>query len=304
MTAYTIDAWNFSGDPYYRELGFTSSAELRSLWSVSARAGFLPSSTDDRLTRGGPLVGAPSRWTAAGSVQSDLRRKLIGSFSTSLTHGGVNGSEWSMTPSVIYRPINKLQLSLAPTFDVVHDRAQYVSTIADSSNTLTDGNDYVFADLRQRTLSVNARADWSLTNTLTAQLFVQPFISMAHFGGYKALRKPRTFDFDVFGRDRGMVESLPDGRVRIDPDGDAGEQPAFILGDNANETSFVSRAIRVNGVIRWEYRSGSTIYLVWQQTRDGSAAVDGTSLWNGLDRVLTVPAKNVVYFKGSYRSGR
>jgi hypothetical protein len=91
--------------------------------------------------------------------------------------------------------------------------------------------------------------------------------------------------------------------VLIDPDGD-GPQPAFVLGDNANETSFVSRAIRVNGVIRWEYRSGSAIYLVWQQTRDGSAALDEASLLRDASRVFTVPAKNVIYLKASYRFGR
>jgi len=304
VTAYTLDAWNFGGDPFYREFGFTSSAELRSLWSVSARAAILPSTLDDRLTRGGPLVTAPSRWTASGSVQSDLRMKVIGSLSASIAHGGVNGDEWSLTPSIVLRPINKLQLSLAPTLDVLHDATQYVSTIPDASNVRTNENDYVFADLRQRTLSVNARADWSLTNTLTVQAFVQPFVSTAHFTGYKALRAPRTFDFDVFGRDHGTVETLPDGHVRIDPDGESGAESPFMLGDNANETSFVSRAIRVNGVIRWEYRSGSAIYLVWQQTRDGNAALDGSSLWSGLDRVLSVPAKNVVYLKASYRFGR
>ncbi len=304
VTIYTIDAWNFGGDPFHRELGFTSSAELRSLWSVGARAAFLPSSIDDRLTRGGPLVRAPARWTTSGSVQSDLRRKVIGSVAASLERGGVNGNEWAITPSIIWRPINRLQLSLAPSLDVLHDGAQYVRTVTDSNNALTSAHDYIFADLRQSTLSVSARGDWSLTNTLTVQLFAQPFVSTAHFSGYKALHAPRTFRFDVFGHDRGTVTDLPNGRVRIDPDGDDGTQPAFVLGDDANETSFVSRAIRVNGVIRWEYRSGSTIYLVWQQTRDGNAALAGSSLWSGLDRVLSAPAKNVIFLKASYRLGR
>ena len=178
-TAYTIDAWNFGGDPFYYELGITSSAELHSFWSVSARAGYLPSTIDDRLTRGGPLVDAPSRWTAAASVQSDLRRKTIANLGATVAHGGVAGNEWTLTPSVIFRPITKLQLQLAPTLDVLHDGAQYVTTVADSSNHATGESDYVFAELRQKTLSVNVRADWSLTNTLSVQLFVQPFVSTA-----------------------------------------------------------------------------------------------------------------------------
>jgi hypothetical protein len=302
-TAYTINAWNLGGNAFYHELGFTSSAELRSLWSVSARAAILPSSLDDRLTRGGPLVASPMRWTASGSVQTDLRRKVIGNVAASLNRGGTAGNEWSLTPSVIYRPMTKLQLSLAPALDVVRDGTQYVRAVVDSSNAQTGARDYVFANLRQRTLSVSARADWSLSNSLSVQLFAQPFVSAARFSGYEALRAPRTFGFDVFGKDRGTVASLPDGRVSIDPDG-SGPEAAFTLGDEQNETSFVSRAIRVNGVIRWEYRSGSAIYLVWQQTRDGSAELDDASLIRDASRVFGVPAKNVIYLKASYRFGR
>jgi hypothetical protein len=302
-TAYTINAWNLGGDAFYHELGFTSSAELRSLWSVSARAAILPASLDDRLTRGGPLVASPTRWTALGTVQTDLRKKEIGSLTASLNHGGTNGHEWSVTPSLILRPITKLQLSLAPSLDVVHGGTQYVRTVVDSSNARTEQRDYVFANLDQHTLSVSARADWSLTNSLSVQLFAQPFVSAARFSGYEALRAARTFDFDVFGKDRGTVESLPGGRVSIDPDG-SGPEPAFTLGDEENETSFVSRAIRVNGVIRWEYRSGSAIYLVWQQTRDGAAVLDDASLVRDATRVFGVPAKNVIYLKASYRFGR
>ena len=302
-SVYTIDAWNFGGDPFYREIGFTSSAELRSLWSVSARAAILPASLDDRLSRGGPLVSAPTRWTASASVQTDLRNRSIGNVSASLARGGTAGNEWTVTPSVVYRPIPKLQLSLAPSLDVLHDGAQYVTTVADSSNALTNGHDYVFADLRQRTLSVSARADWSLTNALSVQMYVQPFVSSARFTDYKALHAPRTFTFDLFGRDRGSIETLPDGTVRIDPDAD-GAQSAFVLANDADETSFVSRAIRVNAVIRWEYRSGSAIYLVWQQTRDGTSSFNDASLFHDASRVFGVPAKNVIYLKASYRFGR
>ena len=82
------------------------------------------------------------------------------------------------------------------------------------------------------------------------------------------------------------------------------DKPAFTLGDEQNETSFVSRAIRVNGVVRWEYCSGSAIYFVWQQTRDGTAVLDDASLAREASRVFGVPAKNVIHLKASYRFGR
>ena len=108
---------------------------------------------------------------------------------------------------------------------------------------------------------------------------------------------------DDVRKDRGTVTSLPGGRVSIDHDG-SGPEPAFTLGDEQNETSLMSRAIRVNGVVRWEYCSGSAIYFVWQQTRDGTAVLDDASLAREASRVFGVPAKNVIHLKASYRFGR
>ena len=90
--------------------------------------------------------------------------------------------------------------------------------------------------------------------------------------------------------------------VRVDPDV-IGSAPSFTLGDRSNESSFISRALRVNAVLRWEYRGGSVLYLVWQQSRDGDSLLDdGTS--EGLHRVLDEPSRNVLYLKASYRIGR
>jgi len=44
---------------------------------------------------------------------------------------------------------------------------------------------------------------------------------------------------------------------------------------------FNVQEFRSNVVFRWEYRPGSTLFLVWSQGRDGSAAVEGTRSFAG-----------------------
>jgi hypothetical protein len=106
----------------------------------------------------------------------------------------------------------------------------------------------------------------------------------------------------VYGRDIGTAEKGEDGSTAVDPDG-VGPASAFVLGRRSNESSFLARALRVNAVVRWEYRGGSTIYLVWQQTRDGdSALLPGTS--EGFQRIFDEPSRNVLHLKASYRIGR
>jgi hypothetical protein len=199
-------------------------------------------------------------------------------------------------------PSPSLQVSLGPSVDVLRDEAQYVRTVADPLATETFANRYVFGTLRQRTVSLDARVDWTFTPRLSFQLFSQPFVSSARFADYKQLRTPGLFQFDVYGRNRGTVTNLGGGRVEIDPDGGGPAQP-FILDPNANEASFLSRALRVNAVLRWEYRGGSTVYLVWQQTRDQSSALRDAAPAL-FDRLLDVPARNVLFVKATYRLGR
>jgi hypothetical protein len=302
VLGYTQQAWNFGGSRLFSRVGGNASTQLPSMWFVSVSGGVQPAVYDDRLTRGGPIVRIPGIGEIAGSVFSDSRRRIKSSVSASFAERGAVGTEAVVSGTFIIQPSPALQVSLAPSLDLLRDEAQYVRTVADPLATETFANRYVFATLRQRTLSVDMHADWTFTPALSFQFFSQPFVSSARFADYKQLRAPGLFQFDVYGRDRGTATSLDGGRVEIDPDG-GGPAKSFILDPAANEASFLSRALRVNAVLRWEYRSGSILYLIWQQTRDQSSALGDTAP-PLFDRVLEVPARNTLLLKATYRLGR
>ena len=299
---YTQQAWNFGGSQIFNRVVGIASTQLPSMWNVMVSGGGRPAVHDDRLTRGGPIVRTPGVREIGGGVYSDSRKRIRGNGSASFAERGAAGSEAVVSGTLTIVPSPSLQVSLGPSLDLLHDEAQYVRTVADPFATETFANRYVFATLRQRTLSLDVRADWTFTPALSFQLFSQPFVSSARFADYKQLRAPGLFQFDVFGRDRGSVTSLDGGRVEIDPDA-GGPAQSFILEPGANEASFLSRALRVNAVLRWEYRSGSTLYFVWQQTRDQSSAL-GDAAAPLFDRLLEVPARNVLLVKATYRLGR
>jgi hypothetical protein len=63
---------------------------------------------------------------------------------------------------------------------------------------------------------------------------------------------------------------------------------------------FRVRSLRGNLVFRWEYRPGSTLFLVWNHGR-GSRSFDPT--WNGLDDLFDLkddPQQNVFLVKLNY----
>jgi hypothetical protein len=178
--------------------------------------------------------------------------------------------------------------------------AQFVTRVADPLATATYGTRYIFATLDQRTLAMVTRVDWTFTPTLSLQVFAQPLIASGDFKDYKEFNRPRSFDFDIYGQEKGTItRDDATRRYTVDPDG-IGDAPAFSFGDR----DFNQRSLRGNAVLRWEYRPGSALFLVWQQSRFGSIG-DGEFDFNrDFDALINTQPQNVFVIKGTWWIGR
>jgi hypothetical protein len=64
---------------------------------------------------------------------------------------------------------------------------------------------------------------------------------------------------------------------------------------------FNVQQFRSNMVFRWEYRAGSTLFLVWSQGRQGSTPFEGTASFRGdLDDLFSQRANDIFLVKFSY----
>ena len=105
--------------------------------------------------------------------------------------------------------------------------------------------------------------------------------------------------------DAGTATRDTTGRTTIDPDGTG---PARSFGVDDRDFTFAS--LRGNAVLRWEWRPGSTLYVVWQQERaERLAGIDAERRGRDLGRLelgddvqdlLRVRPVNVLMFKVSY----
>ncbi|MHC4180454.1 MAG: DUF5916 domain-containing protein, partial [Planctomycetota bacterium] len=127
------------------------------------------------------------------------------------------------------------------------------------------GTRYVFAGLDRTTLSLRTRVNLTFLPTLSLQLYLEPFISTGDYGTLKELRAPGTFDFLEYGEDIGTAVRNAEGDYDVDPDG-AGAATGFRVSDR----DFSYRSLLGNAVLRWEWRPGSTVFFVWQQSRINS----------------------------------
>jgi hypothetical protein len=297
--------WNTAGDRIFANVNAQLNLEMLNYWRGSVRVQVDPWTDDDRLTRGGPMARTPSAFDIRLNVNSDGRKKVVGR--GSYRHGTDSEGGWTnqLSLSLDARLRETFRLSFGPSYSRTRSTAQYVRRTTDALATETYGTRYVFADLERTTLSLDTRLDVTFSPTLSLQLYLEPFISVGDYGALKEFRAPNTFDFLEYGTDIGTVTQAPDGTVDIDPDG-TGPAASFSVGNR----DFSYRSLLGNAVLRWEWRPGSTLFLVWQQRRINAvtghgatgenAWVGGFDFWRDGGDLFNTPADNVLMVKVNY----
>ena len=296
-------AWNFGGVRQSTNVNLNGYVELLSYWSASGGVTLQAPALSDALTRGGPLAGVPGGVSAYASVSSDFREPwqlgVSGNYSGDAMGGWYSGGgayfTWRPTPTVL--------LTMSPWYSSNLSRQQFLRWSADSTAAATFGTRYVFAEILQHSLDLTTRLDITISPALSLQLYVQPFVGTGEYRSFKELVAARTTDYITYGTTPSSRDSLlldDDGNVVghvLDPDGAAGPRPSVVIGN----PDFSYRSLRGSAVLRWEYRPGSTLFLVWTQScwaSEGSAVFDAGRDLRHLCQSRT--SRNVFAVKASY----
>jgi len=291
--------WNFDGDMTFNGVGAITSAEFPNFWGLFLRFDWRPPVFDDGLTRGGPLARVISGGGAQAEITTDRRKRYTFGLFGSRSWNSAGGWGNQISPSATLRPSTALRLTLSPSYSRTHAMAQFVTRVTDATATNTFGSRYVFATLDQHQLALVTRVDWTFTPELSFQLFTQPLLAAADFQDYKEFVRPRQFEFNVYGSDAGTISRDPSGTYTVDPDA-AGAALPFTFSDR----DFNARSLRGSAVLRWEYRPGSALFLVWQQSRFGSIGAGDFDLSRDFRELWGVPPENVFVVKGTWWIGR
>jgi hypothetical protein len=97
----------------------------------------------------------------------------------------------------------------------------------------------------------------------------------------------------VSAGDYANFQELVNGRAREFDDRWA---PFAYTGD----PDFNYKSFRTTNVVRWEYRPGSTLFVVWQQGRDGSETRGDFRFGQDFGDIFSLPATNVFLVKMAY----
>lgn len=298
VSLFSTHSDNYAGDRVEQRFALFAETTLLNFWELSTFTSVSPQTMNDRLLRGGPLAQRPRGMNQGFELSTDSRRPLIASLELARSTDVAGGRRESVSLEIDWRPLPQARLRVGPAYDVATAVDQYVQAVADPLATATFGQRYVFATVAQREARLDTRLDWTFSPWLSLQVFLQPFTSAGRFSRFREFTTPRRFDFAEYGVDRGTVEATASG-VRVDPDGTGGS-PAFLIPTQ----DFTVRALRGNAVLRWEYRPGSSLFLVWSQQREFAtdAAVFGVA--RQVSRAFADPGRHVFLIKFARWIGR
>ena len=247
------ETWNTDGTRLENALNFNGHMGLRNNWDVHLGSTFgrLTESYCDRCTRGGPPLRQSRGIFPWGGVNTDSRRVISGGMWVNGWYTDEGKSRGlNLNPYLNIRVSTRFSAGLGTGFSSDRNNTQWFGNFADSGGT----THYSFARLNQRTVSMTARLNYTVTPDLTFEFYGQPFVST---GTYADVREVSATPGAAAYDDRFQAYAPPPGP----------------------QTSFKYTQLRTNTVVRWEYRPGSTLFLVWAHGRQDASNQNPHQSW-------------------------
>jgi hypothetical protein len=282
--------FNYNMDYLATPLHLYSSCTFSSMHGAYVNLHYTPESKNDTKSRGGPMVGIPATFVVSTGFNSDYAAKNSWYVSGRILQDALDGYSREGSAGVTVN-FTRSKIDFSANYREQQDMRQYVTTMSGGLEE-TFGNRYIFGGIERKTLSGTLRFDYSFTPDITFELYAQPFASNGNYFSYGEMIDPGSTDWKEYGKADGTTIEKNENRAYTVTDGDK----EFQLRDyDFNYISFRSSA-----VFRWEFRPGSTFYLVWQLNNSEYSSQAGRVDFGSLRNGFSAPGINSVAAKISW----
>jgi hypothetical protein len=259
---------NFDGDRLGAGGNVNMHWAFQNLWSTGFGVNLNARGFDDRLTRGGPggyRNGNIGWWQYFNTND----RRPVSFHWFSFVNNDWNGSRaFELVPRIAVRPASALSAELGFRWNNNKDDAQWIEKVEREGEI----DRHLFGRLHQTTVAITTRLNYTITPNLSLQLYGEPFVSSGDYEHYKEL---------VAGRA-------------------ARHADRYAPFAHADDEDFSVLSFRTTNVLRWEFKPGSTLFVVWQQSREGDGDDGRFRFGRDFRDVFSTGATNTLLVKFAY----
>lgn len=238
-----LPAWHYSaGHPQYEGGNVNGWIQFRNYRELSGGIALNGWGHHRWETRGGPIISEPFTYGAWLEYLTDSRKRLHHSIDVNWNRDVAQNVALDLTLVTNWNQSSAVNHQIQVAYHDRNDDTQYLETV-----TLAErpggvgigGLSYVFGDIHQQTVDVTLRSSLLFSRKQSLEIYAQPFLTVGDYSRARELARPDTYDLIPYN------------------------EPGYDY--RRNDFSYAS--VNLNLVYRWEYRPGSTFYLVWTQSR-------------------------------------
>ncbi|AUP81488.1 hydrolase [Flavivirga eckloniae] len=286
--------WDFEGNLNYIDWDVEARGTFQNNWNATVGFFSQPHIYSKSLLQGGPRIYLPDQYGFWWALGTDTRKKL--SFSLDgWTKTGNEDSYFLLDNGlkITYQPINQFSLSVSPRYNMIRHRLQYNETVDFSGLPR-----YIMSKLDRDTFSLAFRFNYTINPNLSIQYYAEPYISKGVYSNFgymnHALAKSHNEQIAYY-TDSQIFFDETNNNYAIDEASDDSVDYHF------KDPDFSFAQFRSNLVVRYEYKPGSEIFLVWAQgITDNNRPTGG--LFRSFDnQIFSAQPNNTFLIKATYR---
>jgi hypothetical protein len=296
VTGIQSATWDFAKVNTSTSFNLRYNTQFKNFWGFSLGSNFNFKDISNADLRGGPSIVYPGSYNLWYWFGTDSRKKFRYMFNNWYNWGGENYSQnvgyWMRFQ---YRPIDVLDISVSPSFSTSRNNLQYVATESFQSDPR-----FITSQINQKTYRVAIRVNYNVNPNLSITYWGQPFITQGEYTNFKRITNSNADIYD------NRFHSFSNDEITYDETADVyyiDENNSGTTDYEINNPNFNFLQFRSNAVLRWEYKPGSALFLVWTQNRTDNppfTAIDN-SLGGLTKDLFTSSPENVFLLKFTYR---
>ena len=259
-------AWSYGrGHPQYDGGNINGWMQFRNYREINGGISLNGTGIHRFETRGGPLIREPLTYTGWWGLTTDTRKDFQFRHNGTWSQDTSNNLSVDASATVVWKQSSAVNHELSLSFNSRSDDTQYLESVNVTQRpggVGIGGIAYVYGDIDQKTVDLTLRSNFLFSRNQSLEVYAQPFLTVGDYSRVRELKYPDTYEF----------------------------RPYVEAGYKASDFDFSYASVNVNVVYRWEYRPGSTFFLVWRQSRSNYDERDYHPSGNGFDNgVRTEP---------------
>ena len=280
--------WSYGGENLNSKLQAHGRVQLKNMWRMDlvGRRNFFE--IDTRQLRGGPSLRIDGNTSGQFFVQTNTSKDLF------LGAGGYfsrNDDKISKanqyTFYVEYLIGNRFSLSSNTEYGITTNNNQYVM-----QKTVGKEYEYIVGKIDRKTISTTLRAELFVTPELSFQYYGNPYASVGKYTNFRKVADSNSLNMEKRFFDLQVIESQGESFLM--------DGSNFVRNLTGSSPDFNFQEFRSNFVARWEYKTGSTLYFVWTNTRSRYESSYQSSVFDSFKGISDVKAQNAFMVKVSF----